>query len=197
MASLVTYGSGLRRIDFNLERNGRRRSIRLGRVNAKAAQSIKARVEAIIADKLANRPHDQETATWLGQLDEAMRAKLRSAGLVSGTGRSDATLGNFLRRYFNGLAVKDSTRAAYGHTRRNLEEFFGRHQPLRTIAPADANEWRVWLVDDQRLSKATVGRRVGCAARCPSVLMFCRSSNAATRRALKDSSPLRSQLRGS
>jgi len=160
MASLVTYRNGLRRIEFALTPNEKRRVIRLGRVTAKAAQSFKARIEAVIADKLQNRPHDAETAKWLGGLDETMLAKLRAVGLADGVGLAQATLGAFLERYFETLSVKPGTRTAYGHVRRNLEVYFGKGRALRDITPADADAWRAWLVNDEELSPATVARRV-------------------------------------
>jgi len=160
VATVVTYGGGLRRVEFSLLPNGPRRIIRLGRLNAKAAASFKARVEAIIADRLANRPHDAELAAWLGGLEESTLAKLQAAGLADGVGLSQTTLGAFLERCFATLSVKAGTRTFYGHTRRNLEAFFGLARPLREIAPADADAWRAWLVENQKLSPATVARRV-------------------------------------
>ena len=160
MASLVTYSNGLRRIEFALTPNERRRVIRLGRVNAKTARGFKARVEAVIADKLQNRPHDAETSKWLGGLDEAMLAKLRAVGLAEGVGLARTTLGAFLTRYFETMSAKPSTRTFYGHTRRNLEEHFGPARTLGSITPADADAWRAWLVKSEGLSAATVARRV-------------------------------------
>ena len=84
MASIVTYSDGLRRIEFALVPNERRRVIRLGRVSAKAAESFKTRVETIVADMLQNKPHDAQTAGWLGGLDDSMLHKLRAVGLAGG-----------------------------------------------------------------------------------------------------------------
>ena len=65
MATIVKYSGGLKRVEFSTTPNGPRKMIRLGRVNAKVADGWKAKVEAIIADKLANRPHDLEISKWL------------------------------------------------------------------------------------------------------------------------------------
>ncbi len=160
MASIVTYSEGLRRIEFSATPNGPRKVIRLGRVSAKAAESIKARVETIIADNALRRAHDAETAAWLGGLDEVTLAKLRAVGLAEGVGLADTTLGEFLRRYFDALATKPSTQTFYAHTRRNLETHFGRERALRSVGPAEADGWRAWLVSDEKLAPATVARRV-------------------------------------
>lgn len=161
MAGLTTYGGGLRRIEFGPDDD--RRIIRLGRMPAKAARNFKMRIEAIIADLAANRPHDADTAAWLGGLDEKTLAKLRKAGLADGVGLSVVTLGAFLSRFNAAQTVKTSTRIFYSHTRRNLLDHFGPDRLLRDISDADADGWRAWLVDHEGLSAATVGRRVVAA----------------------------------
>lgn len=160
MASIVTYSGGLRRIEFTMTPNGPRKMIRLGRVTAKNAEAWKARVEAIIADKLAKRPHDAELSAWLGGLDEKALARLRAVDLAAGVGLASVTLGEFLRRYFDAMTVKDGTRVFYTHTRRNLETHFDETRALRSITEADADGWRSWLVTEQKLSAATVARRI-------------------------------------
>jgi len=126
----------------------------------KVAETWKARIEAILADKLLNLPHDAELAGWIAGLDETMLARLRSAGLADGVGLAQTTLGAFLERYFGTITCKLATRTFYGHTRRCLETKFGASRPLRDIGPADADQWRAWLTDDQELSPATVARRI-------------------------------------
>ncbi len=160
MATVVTYSGGLRRIEFAATANGPRKVVRLGRVSAKVAETLRARVEALLADRLVGRPHDPELASWLAGLDERMLAKLRAVGLADGVGLSQITLGEFLERCFASLAVKPATRTFYGHTRRNLETYFGRGRLLRDIGAASVDGWRVWLVEHEKLSLATVARRV-------------------------------------
>jgi hypothetical protein len=63
MASIVTYSDGLRRIEFGLSANGRRKTLRLGRVSAKVAAAWKAKVESIVADRIMARPGFASTTT--------------------------------------------------------------------------------------------------------------------------------------
>ena len=160
MASVVTFSNGLRRIEFSLTPNGPRRAVRLGRISAKVAAAWQAKLEAIVADKAVHRPHDPEITAWLAGLDEAWLARLRAVGLADGVGLSQTTLGAFLERCFATLTSKPATRTFYGHTRRNLEEHFGAGRVLRDISAADADGWRAWLVNHEKLSPATVARRV-------------------------------------
>ena len=160
MASLVTYKDGLRRVDFSLSPNGPRRSIRLGRVNARTANTFKSKIEELVSDKLTRRPHDPELSRWLASLDEKMLSRLRKAGLADGVGVTQVTLGEFLQRVFDAMTAAPSTMTFYGHTRRNLLEFFTPHRLLCDVTPSDADEWRAWLANHEGLAEATVNRRV-------------------------------------
>lgn len=163
MASLISYDGGLRRIEFTMTPNGPRRVIRLGRKSMKNAKGTLARVEAIIADKLTNRPHDAELSQWIAGVDETLLVRLRAAGLADGVGVTQTTLGEFLDRVFDTLNVKPSTRQFYEHTKRNLLDYFTAGRRLGDITEADADAWRSWLVEHEGLGSATVARRVVAA----------------------------------
>jgi integrase len=164
MASISCYGGGLKRIDFFLVPNGPRKFLRLGRVSKKRAESWQTTIEQIIADRQANRPHDSELSTWLGGLDESMLKRLRKLGLVdAGVGLAQTTLGEFLQRFEANMPGKAGTKTFYAHTARNLREHFTESRPVRDISTSDADGWRRWLVEHEKLSTATVGRRVVAA----------------------------------
>ncbi|MFN0134987.1 MAG: tyrosine-type recombinase/integrase [Phycisphaerae bacterium] len=88
-----------------------------------------------------------------------MRERLRRVGLVAGVGLSAITLGEFMTRYFDALAVKPSTVTAYTNTRRNLEAKFGATRALRSLDEADADAFRGYL-GELGLSPATVSKRI-------------------------------------
>src|ERR1044071_9654085 len=133
MASIVDYDGGLKRIEFSLTPNGPRKTLRLGRVSAKVAETWKAHVVAIVGDKLALRSHDAETSKCLGELDETMLKRLRAVGLADGVGVTQTTLESFLQRFFAGLSVKPATVISLGNTRRCLIDFFGADRTLGSI----------------------------------------------------------------
>lgn len=160
MAAIIEYGDGLRRIEYTRTANGPRQRIILGRVTLKAAETFRARIESIVSDLALGRPHSADVCEWLRGLDERYLAKLRKHGLAAGVGTTETTLGEFLKRYFESIAVKESTRTFYEHTRRNLETHFGKSRAVRSIKPADADEFRVYLADNQKLARATVARRI-------------------------------------
>jgi hypothetical protein len=118
--------------------DGRRKSVRLGKVTAKLAESIKIRIETIQAAKITGHPLDSETAQWLAGLDPELAEKLANVGLIPQA--SSSSLGAFLDDYIGERRdVKPSTKITYNNTRRNLLEFFDYSSPLRDITAGDAD----------------------------------------------------------
>ena len=162
MAS-ITYekASGRRTIQF-VGSDGRRRSIRLGPVSRRQAEAVKVKVEDLSAARATNHVAREDTLRWFTGLDDATYAKFVAVGLAEA--RQHTTLGAFLDDYIQRRSdVKESTRIVYGHTRRNLVEFFGANRPLRSINPGEADHWKLYLSSDQKLRPNTVRRRCGIA----------------------------------
>ena len=159
MASIGSDKNGLKRILF-VAQDGRRKTIRLGKVSKKQAIAFKTKLEALIAATFTGSM-DDETGRWLADLDDKMHAKLAVVGLVAS--RQSMHLAAFLDEYIQSRRdVKSSTATVYGHTRRCLVEYFGESKPLRAITPADADQWRIWLLS-QGLADNTARRRCGIA----------------------------------
>ncbi len=157
MASLFTESNGSHRIQF-MAADGTRRGIRLGNMPQRLAEGFLRHVDGLIAAKLSGQAVDAETSAWLGKLDARLYQRLVAAGLAEP--RESVSLDGFLCRLFDGLTVKPSTLPSYGNVRRNLLAFFGGQTPLRSIRPSDADRFRAWLSNDQKLSPATVARRI-------------------------------------
>lgn len=161
MASVTRETNGRRTIQF-VGADKKRRSIRLGKVSQRTADAVKIRVESLNSAKIAGIPPDDDTTRWVASLDGAMLDKLAAVGLIAT--RDSSTLKAFLDAYVDGrFDVKGSTSTVYGHTRRNLVEYFGADKPLRDITPGDADNWRIWLAQSEGLADNTVRRRSGIA----------------------------------
>ena len=156
MASISKEPKGRKTIQF-VGPDGKRRSIRLGKVSQRTAEAVKVRVEQLATAAISGHAVDDETARWVSKLDSVMSDKLARVGLVPK--RADATLGAFLDSYATQRTdVGDSTQTVYGHTRRNLVEYFGPQKRLREITPGDADLWRLFLIE-QGLADNMVRRR--------------------------------------
>ena len=89
-----------------------------------------------------------------------MHGKLVAAGLVPP--RENSTLSVFLEKYLKDRTdIKPSTRTNLEQVQRNLLEFFGADKPLRAITPGDADQFRIFLLD--QLAENTVRRNCGRA----------------------------------
>ncbi len=161
MASVIRDKNGRKRLGFTAG-DGTRKTLRLGKATMRQAEAVKVRVEQLVmASTGITGVIDDETAKWLTGLDEIMYDKLAAVGLV--TPRTCTTLGAFLDTYIRKRSdVKAGTRTVYGHTRRNLVAFFSENKPLRDIGEDDADQWRLFLLE-QGVGENTVRRRCGVA----------------------------------
>ncbi|HJT76053.1 MAG TPA: hypothetical protein VJ739_02535 [Gemmataceae bacterium] len=117
MASISRDPSGNRSIQF-MAPDGKRKTIRLGKVSQHLAGTIKVKVEALAAAAKAALPVDTETAAWLAKVDDGLAGKLAAVGLTAGltAGRAACpTLAKFLEIYKADRGdMGDGTRTNYG-----------------------------------------------------------------------------------
>jgi integrase len=159
MASISCDPNGNRSVQF-VAGDGRRRTIRLGKVTQKKAEEIKLRVERINAARIANLSLDNETAAWGAGVGDDLAAKLAAVGLIpAGQAAAAVQLGAFLDGYITRRTdVKPRTRINLDAAKARLLEFFGADKPLGDITPADADNWLLWL--RERYANSTAGRTV-------------------------------------
>jgi len=161
MASLASESGGRRRI-LTVGPDGRRHTIRLGKLTLKAARTALAHVEALQTSKISGAAIRPATGQWLADLPDVIYKRLVRAELV-GPRPSAITLGDWLERYIESRSdVKRSTRQVYGHTRRNLLACFGETRPLAKITRADAARF-VEMLNAAGLAQNTIRRRCGIA----------------------------------
>ena len=159
MASICREAGGRKVLQLN-EFEGRPK-IRLGKVADKVAQSVRVRVESLMAAKASGQPLDQETATWVGKIDQRLQARLVALGLLLPRQETakPIKLAEILDRYITGRSkLKPNTLRNYRTTQRLLQEHFGRDRPIDSIHAGNAHDYREWLVG--KYSPATVAREI-------------------------------------
>lgn len=146
MASIAKEPNGHRRILF-VAPDGNRKTIRLGKIDQRSAETICRHVESLLSAKITGQPVGRETAVWLAEIGTILREKLARVGLVESTEtRESLTLGEHLDNYFTKRNdVKESTRIQWGNARTNLLAFFGADRLLESITPGDAKDFERWL----------------------------------------------------
>lgn len=162
MASVISDPGGRMRIQiFNPA--GVRKTIRVGRMNAKQARAVSAKLETIVADQIGDRAHEPEVMKWLRDLDPRLLKRLVRAGVTTQNATGMRTLSAFLTEFFAALEVKPGTVTSYRNVERNLFKHFGRDAAMRSIGPAEAEKFRQFLKNKEGLSDATVSRRIKIA----------------------------------
>jgi len=157
MANINREPNGRRTIQF-VAGDGRRRTIRLGKVTQKVAEEIKCRVEHLNAAIISACSIDNETAAWVARLGDDLAAKLAAVGLIPE--RATMTLGAFIEDYIAGRTdVKKGTRTNYGISRDRLLAFFKPEMNLRDVTEGHADAWVVSLRENN-YAQATVSRTI-------------------------------------
>src|SRR5262245_19161654 len=101
MASISTAANGRRTVQF-VAADGRRRSVRLGKVPLKAAEEIRRRVEYLLAAIASGTAPDADTTRWLASIGPGLHARLAAAGLVAPRAATGGPLGEFIASYIAG-----------------------------------------------------------------------------------------------
>ena len=160
MASISRQPNGRRTIQF-MAPNGKRRSIRLGKVTQRMAETVKLRVELLVAAKLSGHAIDDETSRWLTGLDATLTDKLAAVGLVPRREPDPlTTVAGFLTEYVSRrVDVKPATKEVWSQVTRNLLEHFGGQRDLRTIDETAAEDFKLFLLK-ANLASTTVAKRL-------------------------------------
>ena len=142
--------------------DGRRRTLRLGKMAYRTAQSIQRHVDVLLAARISGQPIPRETAAWVESIGEKLRKRLARLGLVHGKPELP-TLRQWLEKYVRSrTAVKPSTKITWRHAIRNLLQYFGEDRRLDEITPLDAHNFQDYLAS-QGLRPATISRRIELA----------------------------------
>jgi len=169
MASLANDKNGRRRILF-FDSDGRRKTLRLGKISKREADSVKTQVERLVHAKITRTAPPLETSHWLADIDGELAEKLTKFGLMerrqparqSNPQPAAPTLGPFIDGYIEGRSdVKPNTREHLKRCRNHLVAFFGAERPLDAITQGDADEFRIHL--RRSMAENTVRRICGRA----------------------------------
>ncbi|MEX2139963.1 MAG: hypothetical protein WD894_11920 [Pirellulales bacterium] len=82
MASISREPNGWRTVQF-VAGDGKRRSIRLGKVSQRDAETFKLRVELLLVAQLAGQAIDADTARWVASRPQEIADKLAKVGLIA------------------------------------------------------------------------------------------------------------------
>lgn len=165
MAGITSYSGGRRRITFK-DARGNRKSLRIGKVDMKTAETVAGHVETLVGCQLASSGIPPATATWLAAIAPALREKLAGVGLIDAEKRQAEVerkkaeaeakanaLGPFIDAY---IAERESlhkvgklaseTIRLDRVTRDNLCAYFGEDKPITEITGGHASGFYTYLL---------------------------------------------------
>jgi hypothetical protein len=170
MASVCNDKNGTKRVTF-LTRDGKHRSLRLGKVSKKQAESFRGRVELLLQNKALGSTYDAAVIEWIKALPPLTRRRLEAVDLLEpATGA--ITLATLIERFMKARTVKDGTMATYKQCTDSLLKHLGAETPIDKITPADAEQWKASIAKSGRvrekegprsLAPATVAKRMNIA----------------------------------
>ena len=160
MASITNEPNGRKTIQFVIG-DGRRKSVRLGKVSKRQAEMVRVRIEELLAAKKTGQPLTPEITAWLEETSDELYDRLAAGKLVPA--RQRLGLAAFIDDYTKSRTdTKPSTQLVYTRARKHLIAHFGQDRSLRTITAADADGFRIAL-GQGKLSEATARRTIGIA----------------------------------
>ena len=167
MASITKASKGQKIVQF-VSPAGGRRSIRLGKVDMRGAESVARHVESLLSQKICGQAMTRETAAWLSDLPIPLKLKLVKVGLIEADLPEDVPvedpkqtlLGAFLDGYIlSRRDIKPATLVVWKQPCRNLKVFFGEDKRLADITPGNCKQFREWLLT-QKLAPTTKAKRL-------------------------------------
>ena len=155
MASICNDPNGRRRIQF-FNADGERKTLRLGKVSLRHAQSVKVKIEDLVSASVTGGSPRDDTTRWLASLDAALHDKLAHAGLADR--REAAKLDEFIGSYLaQRVDLKPGTMRVMEQARRHLVRFIGEDEDVRRITPAHADAYKAHLLGE-RQARSTVNK---------------------------------------
>ncbi|MBE3123764.1 MAG: phage integrase SAM-like domain-containing protein, partial [Planctomycetes bacterium] len=141
--------------------DGKRRSIRLGRVDKRTAENVKRFIENLAAARTGASTPDMATVEWLTMLPPAVHRRLVKAGLAQPREQEQRpTVAEWVQAFIAARPdVKPRTRINMKQTAKDMTEFFGAAR-LDEVTPGDAEDFRTYLKSNRKLSEGTTRRQV-------------------------------------
>ena len=160
MASIGNDKGGRKRVLF-VAPDGRRKTIRLGKVSKRIAETARFHVEGLLSAKIAGHSPDQETARWLAGVEEKIYERIVKVGLTSPRSKPDKiALGQFIENYLASRTdIAEQTRKNMRVSMNRLRSFFGDDRELSSIIEGDADDYRQWLVNE-KYAPATISKEI-------------------------------------
>lgn len=154
MASITSSANGTKRLQF-VDTDGIRKSIYLGKISKRDADSFKIRLEALLSCKIVGTSPDRDLSIWVTTISPKLQHDLAKFSLID-TGNlpqkpTKETLAAFLAQYVDkrGKGKKPATIIVWKQVIASLEEHLPGGVRLSAVTIGDAKDW----IDSMRVKK--------------------------------------------
>ena|GEM_PF-84874 len=164
--------NGTKRI-FYYDADGNQKSMRLGKIPMKAAETIKVHVENLLTAQAMGVSVGSETARWLTEIPDQLHKKFSDKKLVLPR-RVVGTLGEVIPKIIKerSVDVAPATVEIWGQSRESLYRYFGNDRRIDKITEAEAKEFCLWLAKHGRLKDSGTLKPSTVSKRVEHVVMF-------------------------
>lgn len=177
--------------------DGKRKTLRLGKIPIKQAQLITRHVERLIACQLDGSAPPDETSRWLAGVSTALHERLERVGLVNANLlKTTMTIGELIDIYKSRpkwQALKPATKRNKNQSLGYVISHFGVDQAVRSITVADVGDFYAAM----RLPKAEGGFELAIATANLAASEASTLTNFAIDAELLDRNPFKTLPRGS
>ncbi len=139
------------RLQF-VDASKRRRSLWLGDVPNRAAETIARHITELVRAFGAGVAPEAESARWANELTGRLRQRIAVLGLVGAERRSNTVDAvRLCKPYFESYIasrtdLKQATRVKYTHSADCFIKYVGKTRLLSDVTPSDIDAWRLWMV---------------------------------------------------
>ena len=122
----------------------KRYHIRLGKITAKDADSIRIKVESILNAKAFKMPLPPDVSKWLTEISDDFYAKLAQTGIIDP--KKSTTLEDFISTYIESRTDNsEDTKVNKRQAAKTLYHYFGKHRDPESISEEEAKAYTDWL----------------------------------------------------
>lgn len=147
MANIISKPTGSKAVQVVLG-DGSRRSIGIGKVPKKAADTYRIHLEHLVGASIGGYSIPSATAEWLTKISHRLRTRLEELDLVGPEAvveREQITIDVLLRRYLSEIEVKPRTVDRYRNQTQFMQDFFGKQVDISELTNGDGERFLKWL----------------------------------------------------
>ena len=141
---------------------GKRRECSLGKINKKAAETLKSYFDSVAQSVALNEVLDANTQKWLSNQNDTIKKKLTRLGLLSQRATIPTSISGFTNWYIEQHKPKKESRRKLKNAGAKLIDFSGDIQ-LREVTRGMAERYYKWMVEEKKLSEGHSRRTIGYA----------------------------------